>query len=78
MAAAGPVDEVMIIGGAAVYAAALPQAQRVYLTEIHAAPDGDTLLPPFDPAAWVETARDDRDADGDAPGFSFVTLERRP
>jgi dihydrofolate reductase len=77
MAAAGPVDEVMIIGGAAVYAAALPLAHRVYLTEIHAAPDGDTVLPPFDPAAWVETARDDHGANGDAPAYSFVTLERR-
>lgn len=77
MAAAGSVGEVMIIGGAAVYAAALPQAQRVYLTEIHAAPDGDTVLPPFDPAAWYGSARADHAADGDAPAYSFVTLERR-
>ena len=70
-------DEVMIIGGAAVYAEALPSARRVYLTEVHAAPDGDTVLPAFDPATWTETAREDHDADGDAPAYSFVTLERR-
>ncbi|MBV8972206.1 MAG: dihydrofolate reductase [Sphingomonadaceae bacterium] len=79
-AAAGQADarpETMIIGGAAVYAEALPLAGRVYLTEVHAEPEGDTLLPPFDPAIWAETARQDHAADGDAPAFSFVTLERR-
>ena len=76
-AAAGEVDEVMVIGGATVYAAALPQAGRVYLTEVHATPDGDTILPPFDPAAWHEVAREDHAAAGDAPGYSFVTLARR-
>ncbi len=76
LAAAGTVPEVAIIGGAAVYAAALPLADRVYLTEVHAAPAGDTVLPPFDAAAWTETAREDHAAEGDAPGFSFVTLER--
>lgn len=69
-------EEVMIIGGAAVYAEALPIATRVYLTEVHAAPEGDTLLPPFDPARWRETAREDHQAEGEQPAFSFVTLER--
>ena len=77
LAAAGDAAEAMIIGGAAVYADALPLAARVELTEVHAAPDGDTVLPPFEPAAWRETARADHAADGDAPGYSFVTLERR-
>lgn len=76
-AAAGEVDEIAIIGGAAVYAAALPFAWRVYLTEVHATPAGDTMLPAFDPAVWLETARDDQAGDGDGPGYSFVTLERR-
>ena len=76
LAAAGGVDEeVMIIGGAAVYADALPRADRVYLTEVHAEPAGDTLLPPFGPE-WRETARVDHVAAGDAPGYSLVTLER--
>ena len=68
---------VMVIGGAQVYADALPLARRVYLTEVHAAPVGDTVLAAFDSAVWRETARDDHAAVGDAPGYSFVTLERR-
>ena len=70
-------DEIMVIGGAAVYAETLPLASRVYLTEVHAAPEGDTVLPAFDPAVWQETAREDHAAAGDAPAYSFVTLERR-
>jgi len=70
-------DEIMIIGGAAVYAEAMPSARRVHLTEVHAEPDGDTVLPPFDPGVWAETAREDNAADGDAPAYSFVTLDRR-
>ena len=69
--------EVAIIGGAQVYADALPLATRVELTEVHASPEGDTSLPAFDPADWQETAREDHAADGDTPGYSFVTLERR-
>jgi dihydrofolate reductase len=69
--------EVMIIGGAAVYAEALPIATRVHLTEVHMAPEGDTVLPPFDPDHWRETAREDHDAEDGHPAYSFVTLDRR-
>jgi dihydrofolate reductase len=68
-------EEIMIIGGATIYTEALPSARRIYLTEIHAAPEGDTVLPPFDPAVWHETAREAHPAEGDAPAYSFVTLE---
>ena len=70
-------DEIMVIGGVAVFEEALPSARRVHLTEVHAAPAGDTILPPFDPAIRAETTREDHDAAGDTPGYSFVTLERR-
>ena len=70
-------EEDMVIGGVAVFDEALPSARRVHLTEVHAAPMGDTVLPPFDPAVWAETTREDHDAAGDTPGYSFVTLERR-
>ena len=76
LAAAGG-GEVAIIGGATVYAAALPLVRRVHLTEVHAEPAGDTILPSFDPAIWIETTRDDHAGDDGAPGYSFVTLERR-
>jgi dihydrofolate reductase len=69
-------EEVMIVGGAAVYTEALPIATRVYLTEVHAEPEGDTLLPPFDQARWRETARQDHAAEEGRPAYSFVTLER--
>lgn len=69
--------EVMIIGGAAVYADALPIATRVYLTEVHDAPDGDTILPPFGADRWQEVEREDHPAEDGRPAYSFVTLERR-
>jgi len=69
-------DEVMIIGGETVFAAALPLARRIHLTEVAAAPAGDAFMPRFDTARWRETAREGPyDADGLA--YSFVTLERR-
>ncbi|KAB7644839.1 dihydrofolate reductase [Polymorphobacter fuscus] len=69
-------DAIMVIGGAQIYAEALPSATRIALTEIDAAPAGDTILPPFDPARWRETAREVHPAAGDTPGFAFVTLTR--
>ncbi|MGD9599760.1 MAG: dihydrofolate reductase [Steroidobacteraceae bacterium] len=70
--------ELMVIGGAEVYALALPYATRVELTAVDADIDGDTRLPPFDPAAWHEIARERHEADGrHAYAMDFVTLERR-
>ena len=76
VATAGTVPEVMVIGGAEIYEAALPHADRIYLTEVHAMPVGDTHLRAFEKTAWREVAREDHEAEGDIPGFSFVTLER--
>ena len=67
---------IMVIGGAGVFAEALPSATRIELTEVHAAPDGDTVMPAPDPAEWRETARADHAAAGDQPAYSFVTLVR--
>ncbi len=69
-------DGIMVIGGARVYAEALPSATRIELTEVDAEPEGDTILPPFDPARWREVAREAHPADGGHPGFAFVTLVR--
>ena len=66
-------EEIAIIGGAEIYAAALPRATRIYLTEVHAAFDGDATMPPFDRTIWPETARENHAGD---PSYSFVTLER--
>ncbi len=69
-------DRVSIIGGAEIYALFLPLADRIELTEIHATPQGDTLLPPF--AGWSESARADHPAEGGRPAYSFVTLAPPP
>ena len=76
ISSAGDAAEVMVIGGAQIYELALPHADRIYLTEVHVAADGDTHFPAFDRDIWRETARVDHPATGDTPAFSFVTLER--
>jgi dihydrofolate reductase len=52
------VDEIMVIGGAEVYRAALPSADRIYLTRIHASPAGDAVFPDPDPPGWREISRE--------------------
>jgi dihydrofolate reductase len=68
--------EIMVIGGAHIFTAALPQADRIYLTEIHASPDGDVRFPAFPPALWTVSSREDRRSEGGL-SFSYVLLERR-
>jgi dihydrofolate reductase len=63
-------DTVYVAGGATVYEAFLPLADRLVITEIHSAPEGDTHFPAVDWDHWTETSRDDRD------DLSFVTYER--
>jgi dihydrofolate reductase len=66
--------EPMVIGGAEIYALALPFATRLYLTEIDIDVEGcDSFFPAFDRSAFVEVER----RAGEAPELSFVTLERR-
>ena len=63
-----------VIGGAEIFAAMIDRADRIELTEVHAAPAGDTVVGAFE--GWTEIARVDRSACGDQPGYSFVTLAR--
>lgn len=46
------VDEIAVIGGADIFRETFPHAGRIYLTEVDAAPDGDTFFPPLDPGEW--------------------------
>ena len=69
-------SEIMVIGGAQLFAAALPRANRIHLTEIHATPGGDTQLPAFDKKIWGETVREDH-VSPDGLAYSYVTLERK-
>lgn len=76
-AAAGD-EELMVIGGAQVYALAVPLASRVHLTAVDAEVVGDTRIPPFDPREWIEVAREHHAADErHACAVDFITLERR-
>jgi dihydrofolate reductase len=53
-AAGRGVDEIAVIGGAEIFAALLGRARRIYLTRIHARPEGDTVFPELDPNVWRE------------------------
>lgn len=74
LAGDGPVS---IIGGAEIFRLFERLATKIELTEVHGEIEGDTMMPPFDPAIWRETAREDYAAAEGRPGFSFVTLARR-
>ncbi|HVR89946.1 MAG TPA: dihydrofolate reductase [Novosphingobium sp.] len=67
---------VAVIGGAEIFRLFLPLADRIELTEVHAAPAGDTTMPEIDRAAWTEAARSSHDGDGAGPAYDFVTLRR--
>ena len=71
-------DEAVVMGGAEIYALALPKADRLYLTEVHAEVDGDTWFPEYDTAEWKEIGREDFPAEGPNPyDYSFVGYERK-
>ena len=76
LCAAGTAD-LMVVGGAAIYALALPHADRLHLTEVDAAPEGDVRFPAFHRARFRETFREPHPAGPrDEHAFAFVDLER--
>ncbi|HUO01988.1 MAG TPA: dihydrofolate reductase [Rhizomicrobium sp.] len=74
LAKAEDAAEVMVIGGAEIYRAALAKAQRIELTEVHRPFEGDARFS-FDRSPWREMAREER-ATQDGLSFSYVTLTR--
>lgn len=75
--AAGDDPEIFIIGGALVYAQALPLAARMYLTLIDGEFAGDTWFPEYDEREWCEIVRTEHAPDADNPyRLSFLTLQR--
>lgn len=76
LAARAGVDEVMVIGGAQIYAEALPRVARLYVTEVHAEVPGDTWFPAFEGPAWQETMREEHPPAEGRPGFAFVQHDR--
>jgi dihydrofolate reductase len=78
LGAAREADEVFVIGGAEIYRLALARADRVYLTRIDAAFEGDATFPALDPAEWREAVREDHPpAAGRSFGFAFLRYDRR-
>jgi len=61
--------EVMVIGGAEIYAMALPHAERMLLTRVHQSPEGDAFFPAFD-ASWRLVSSESSE------GCTFETWER--
>lgn len=77
LSAAANRTECFILGGEAIYRAALPFADRLYLTEVDAEIDGDAFFPSFDEAQFQETHRSDHTADENNDfDFTFRTLDR--
>ena len=74
----GAAGEIMIIGGAALYEAFLPCADRLYLTFVEAEVEGDTFFPPFDREAWALVAAEPHPADERHDyRFTITVWERR-
>ena len=75
IARAGTAPKAFVLGGAQVYALALPLADELVLTEIDADLDGDTFFPAWNRSDFTETSRE-LHAGGHGPDFSFVTYRR--
>lgn len=72
-------SELFVIGGAEIYALALPRADRLLLTRVEADVPGDVVFPEYDAAAWVEVDRQEHPVDErHAYSFAICTLERAP
>ncbi len=72
--------EVFLIGGAELYRDGLKLADKLYITEIDAAFEGDAFFPGFDKTEWRETSREQHTAGGNGEmqslNFSYVTYQR--
>jgi dihydrofolate reductase len=71
-------SEIIIAGGADIYAQAMPLADRLEITHVRARPDGDTVFPPIDPEIWREVDRNEQPAQGAEPAFTWTTYARLP
>ncbi len=70
--------EVIVAGGATLYAALIGRADRLAITEVDLAPPADAFFPAVDPRRWRETARQPQSPSaGDEAAYAFVTYTRR-
>ena len=77
LAAVRGTEELMVIGGAGVYALALPRAERLFLTRVQGRFEGDVYFPPWDESEWDEESREPGGGP-EGPAYTFVTYRRRP
>jgi len=71
-------EEVMVMGGASLYEQFLPQADRVYLTQVHARLEGDTWFPEWQQQEWQLISKDDHLADDKNDyAYSFIVYEKK-
>ena len=70
-------SEIFVIGGAEIFAAALPLADRLYLTRIHKKIDGDVFFPPFDLQTDFEIIESTDGQSADGLQYSFIVAEKR-
>lgn len=72
-------ETIFILGGGQIYRQAMAVADRLIITEVHAAFEGDTTFPPIDPAIWQEVQREEYKADEkNKYDFAFVQYHRKP
>jgi dihydrofolate reductase len=76
LAAAGDEPEVFLIGGAQLYAEAMPKADRIVATEISADIEGDAFFPALNANEWVETRRESQPPENGLP-YDFVEYVRQ-
>lgn len=70
-------EEVFVIGGATLYAVTLERADRLYITQINQAFEGDTWFPEIDAADWREVTREDINDDASVDfKYSFISYDR--
>lgn len=71
-------DEICVIGGGQIYEQAMPLADRLAITHVHATPDGDTCFPAIDPAVWQAVSSEEVPAgERDSHATRFTLYEKR-
>lgn len=69
-------DEVMVIGGATLYREAFDQVDRMYVTQVHASPDGDAFFEAPDQEKFARTSVEDHAGDDASPAHSYEVWDR--
>jgi dihydrofolate reductase len=72
------VEEIAVIGGGSIYKALWERAEKLYVTHVHAKPDGDTFVPDIDEQIWVQISKEPTvQGERDSAPMTFAIYERR-